>query len=120
MKQRTVLAALLFAGLAVPARGAELYGRPLRGLTPIPIAELREKAAAFDGKTIRVRGDVLSKDGDFLLKEGEATLKVTMRDPAVTLPGDAGGAKAVAEGVFRSKGPGGGPFLEATGLELTR
>ena len=120
MKPRSVLAALLLAGLAFSAGAAELYGRPLRGLSPVAIAELREKAAAFDGKTIRVRGDVLSEDGVFFLSEREARLKVTMRDAGIPLPGDASGARATAEGVFRAKGPGGEPALEATGVELTR
>ena len=111
---------LVLAVLALPARGAELYGKPLRGLTPVPIAELHRKAAGYDGKTIQVRGTVASVGGTFTLTEGAASLRVTMGSPGEALPLDAGGAAATAEGVFRAKGTGGGPALEATGLELTR
>ena len=117
---RSLLAALLLAGLAFSARAAELYGKPLRGLTPVPIAELHRKAAAYDGRTIRSAARSGPKDGAFHLAEGAASLRVTMREPGAALPKDAGGASATAEGIFRAKGPGGAPALEATGLELTR
>lgn len=119
MRLTPSLAALALAGLTLSAPGAELYGRPLRGLTTVPIAELHEKAAAFDGKTIRVRGEVKVDDGTFRLAEGAAGVLVTMKD-GTALPADATGASAVAEGTFRAKGAGGRPALEATGLELTR
>lgn len=117
---RAFASLLLLAGLALPARGAELYGKPLRGLTPVPIAELNQKAAGYDGKTIQVRGTVASGGGAFTLTDGGASLRVTMSIPGAALPSDARGASATAEGVFRAKGAGGGPALEATGLELTR
>ena len=120
MRPGPFLAALLLAGLALSAPGAELYGKPLRGLTPVSIAELHRKAAGYDGKTIQVRGTVRSDDGALSLAEGAASLRVTMSEPGATLPSDAAGATATAEGVFRAKGTGGGPALEATGLELTR
>jgi hypothetical protein len=114
-----LLAAFALAGLTLSAPGAELYGRPLRGLTPVPIAELHAKAAAFDGKTIQVRGKVRTEGGLFQLAEGTAAISVTMKD-GVPLPSGASGASAAAEGTFRAKGPGDKPALEATGLELTR
>ncbi len=120
MRLRPFLALVLLAGLALPARGAELYGKPLRGLTPVSIAELNQKAAGYDGKTIQVRGTVASGGGAFTLTEGAASLRVTMSIPGAELPSDAGGASATAEGVFRAKSSGGGPTLEATGLELRR
>ncbi len=117
---RPLVAAFLLASVALTARAAELYGRPLRGLTAVSIAELARKAGEYDGKTVRVRGEVRSEGGAFLLSEGAASIRVSMRDPGSTLPGDATGASATAEGTFRAKGPGGGPALEATGVELTR
>ena len=120
MRAGSFLAAFLLAGLTVSAPGAELYGRPLRGLTPVPIAQLQRKASDYDGRTVRVRGEVRSERGAFRLVEGDASLRVTMRDADSALPSDANGASATAEGVFRAKGPGGAPGLEATGLELTR
>jgi len=117
---RSFLAVLLLAGLALPARAAELYGKPLRGLTPVSIAELHRKAAAYDGKTIQVRGTVRSEDGALYLTEGAASLRVVMSGPGTALPSDATGAAATAEGTFRAKGPDGASALEATGLELTR
>ncbi len=120
MRLRLPLAAFLLAGLALSAPGAELYGKPLRGLTPVSIAELHRKASAFDGRTIQVRGTIRSEDGALSLTEGSASLRVTMSGAGVVVPPSATGASATAEGVFRAKGSDGGPALEATGLELTR
>lgn len=119
MRTARFVTAFLLAGLALSAPGAELYGRPLRGLTPVSVAELHRKAAQFDGKTVCVKGEVVAEAETFALTEGAATLPVRMRD-AAPLPKDATGATATAEGTFRAKGPAGEPFLEATGLELTR
>ena len=120
MRPKSFLAVLLLAGVALSAPGAELYGKPLRGLTPVSLADLQRKAAGYDGKTIQVRGTVHSENGALSLTEGGASLRITMNEPGATLPSDATGASAKAEGVFRAKGTGGGPALEATGLELTR
>jgi hypothetical protein len=111
---------MLLGGLAFSARAAELYGRPLRGLTPVSIGELHRKAPDYDGKTIRIRGEVLAAKGEFSLTEGTASIRVSMREPGTALPKGANGASATAEGVFRAKGPSGLPAFEATGLELTR
>ena len=115
-----ILAALLITAAAATARAAELYGRPLRGLTAVPIAELASRAGDYDGKTVRVRGRVRSEGGEFRLAEGNASIRVVLRDAGGALPGDASGATANAEGTFRAKGPGGGPALEASGVELSR
>jgi hypothetical protein len=120
VRLRPILAAFLLAGLALSAPGAELYGKPLRGLTPVSIAELHQKAAAHDGKTIQVRGTIRSESGVLSLVEGSASLRVTMTEAGVAIPANASGASATAEGVFRARGTGGGPALEATGIELTR
>ncbi len=120
MRLRLILAPFVLAGLALSAPGAELYGKPLRGLTPVSIAEVQRKAAGYDGKTIQVRGTVRSEKGAFFLTEGAASLRVTMVGSGTALPADASGASATAEGVFRAKGNDGAPALEATGLELTR
>lgn len=119
MRLRLIVAAFVLAGMALSAPGAELYGKPLRGLTPVSIADLHRKSATYEGKTVRVRGEVLNEEGSFRITEGAASLLVTMPEGAA-LPADATGAAATAEGTFRSKGPDGTPSLEATGLELTR
>ena len=119
MRRVPFLAAVLLAALALPAAAAALYGRPLRGLSPVPIAELARNGAAYDGKTIRVRGAVAVVENVFRLTESGASIAVTMRDGSA-LPADAAGASATAEGTFRAKGVAGGPALEATGLELAR
>jgi hypothetical protein len=121
VRRLPILAALLVLAAAVPTvRAAELYGRPLRGLTAVPIAELAKRAAEFDGKTIRVRGQVRAEDGAFRLAEGDAAVRVVLRDRGGALPGDASGATATAEGTFRAKGAAGDPALEATGVEIAR
>ncbi len=119
MARPLLAAAFVAAALALPAAGAELYGRPLRGLSAVPIAELAKNGAAYEGKTIRVRGTAAVAGSVFRLTEGGASVAVTMRDGSA-LPPDASGAAATAEGTFRAKGPDGGPALEATGVELTR
>jgi hypothetical protein len=120
VRLRPLIVALLLAGLAFSARAAELFGKPLRGLSPVSIAELHRKAASYEGRTIRIRGEVRTEGGAFHVAEGAASLRVTMRESGTALPKDADGASVAAEGTFRGKGPGGAPVLEATGLELTR
>lgn len=120
MRPKPFLAALLLAGVATTALGAELYGRPLRGLTAVPIAELQRKAAEYDGKTVRVRGEVRSEKGTLLLAEGAAALRVTMKDPDAAPPRGARGATGTAEGVFHARGADGEPGLVATGVEIAR
>lgn len=119
MRRVPLLAAALVAALALPAVGAELYGRPLRGLSAVPIAELAKNGAAYDGKTIRVKGTAAVAAGVFRVTAEGAAVVVAMRDGSA-LPPDASGAAATAEGTFRAKGPGGEPALEATGVELAR
>lgn len=119
MARLPLAAAVLLAAIALPAAGAELYGRPLRGLSAVPIAELAKNGAAYEGKTIRVRGTAAVAGSVFRLAEAGASVAVTMRDGSA-LPSDASGAAATAEGTFRAKGAGGEPTLEATGVELAR
>ncbi len=119
MARPHLAAALLVAAIALPAAGAELYGRPLRGLSAVPIAELAKNGAAYEGKTIRVRGTAAVAGNVFRLTEAGASVAVTMRDGSALTP-DTSGAAATAEGTFRAKGAGGEPTLEATGFELAR
>ena len=102
------------------AAGTEVHGKPLRGLTPVPLARLVSSPGSYAGKTVRTGGRVSSvaANGAFTLEEGGKTLRVTWKDGAVALPGTAVGAAAAVEGVF--SGVGEAPFLEATGAELTR
>ncbi len=113
-------AVVLFAlgAAALPARAeVEVYGRPLRGLTPVPIARLVDAPAAWDGKTVRTEGTISSVSGGTVtLEEGGKSLRVVARDGAFALPAGAVGSRAAVEGVFMATGP----RLEATGLERRR
>ncbi len=111
---RLVLALIAVAPLAAAAGGAEVYGRPLRGLTPVPLADL----ASHVGKTVATRGRIEAVNGprDLVVGDAGKTVAVTMRDPGVVFPKDLAGAAVTVEGV-----PGaGGTTFQATGAEVTR
>lgn len=109
------LATLLTVGAVAVAGGVELFGKPLRGLSVVPLAEV--SAGRHQDKAIRVVGTA-SKPGKegVTISDGEATLLV--QADGFSLPGDLAGARVTAEGRVR-KGEA-GPFLAASGIEVRR
>lgn len=111
---KTLASALaLLLSSALLAGVAEVYGRPLRGLSPVAIAGLK---AEHRGKPVRVTGEVREASASRLvLAQGAATLAVES-DGSFALPADAKGARATAEGKLAADGA----VLVASGVEVTR
>jgi len=115
--RRGTLAALVVCALAAAggarAAGSELYGKPLRGLTAVPISEVKRSPERWSGKTIRVAGTAAGgSSAEVTLSEGGASLAV--RADGFSLPEKLGGARVVAEGKLRDGA------LVATGVEVSR
>lgn len=111
--------ALVFAAfsLAAPARAADLYGKPLRGLTPVHVAAVVASPERYAGKTIRVEGRNAGKTGKPALKEGDAVLPI-LTDGSFALPEDLAGATLAAEGKAEARK--GGAVFVASGVEVRR
>lgn len=115
---RRALAVLGLAGATLVARpaggaGAELYGRPLRGLTRVPVSEVG--APKHAGKSVRIAGVV--KSPPFAVAEGGAAVPL-VSDGGFALPDAAPGTAIAAEGKAETRD--GGLVFVATGLEIRR
>ncbi len=91
------------AALANPdwqGHGAELSNGRYR-----PVAGVVKKSTRWDGKRVRVEGEVVTvcrKKGCWMeLKAGDTTVRVTFKDYAFFVPLDCDGSTARVDGVFR-------------------
>jgi hypothetical protein len=109
-----VLVLALFLASAGAARASDLYGKPLRGLSAVPLAEIAKSPERFREKPIRVEGT--GADGSasqVTLSEGGEKL-VVKTDGSFTLPAQLQGARVTAEGKLK------GNELVASGVEVKR
>jgi hypothetical protein len=114
MRHRFFLVPVLSAVIGAPVSGAELYGKPLRGLSPVPIEELARDAGRYRAKPVRVVGVASAGDTEKVtLSEGKASLLVRT-DGSFTLPANLAGVRVTAEGKLK------GSELVATGVEVDR
>lgn len=93
-----VLASLAALAVSAAAQGAaELYGRPLRGLSTVAVSEVLANGAKWSGRLIRVEG-TLRRDasGSHLVQQGDSALPLDT-DGSFRLPATAAGPVA-AEG----------------------
>src|SRR5439155_9935078 len=79
--RRRVLAGLVGGVLAAAATlalaGNDLYGKPLRGLSPVAIAELKQAPERYREKTVRVVGTASAGSAqEVTVSEGGASLVV--------------------------------------------
>jgi len=109
----SLLVALAAAGTLL---AAELYGKPLKGLSAVSVASAVSDPAAYSGKKIGVAGVNAGEKGKPALKEGKAVLPIV--PDGFELPGDLGKARLAAEGHLEDA-PGGVVFV-ATGVEVRR
>ena len=109
-----VLAAALAAAGTLLA--AEVYGKPLKGLSAVSVAAAVSNPAAYAGKTIRVAGVNAGEKGKPALKEGDAVLPIV--PDGFELPEDLGKARLAAEGSLRRDKD--GVVFVATGVEVRR
>jgi len=116
LTRAAALAALAAAATSV-ASVADLYGKPLRGLSPVSVAAIVRDPARFSAKAVRVEGLNAGVPGRPALKEKEAVLPV-VTDGSFELPGDLAGGFLAAEGRARSAET--GTVFVATGVEVRR
>lgn len=115
---RRAAAALAAATLvAGPARAADLYGKPLRGLTAVSVAAVVAAPERFASKSVRVEGKNAGSAGKPALKEGDSVLPL-VTDGSYALPGNLAGGTLAAEG--RAQAREGGAVFVATGVEVRR
>jgi hypothetical protein len=116
MKPLKRAGALLFACALAShalASGSDLYGKPLRGLSPVPLAEIAKSPERYRGKTIRVTGtSSAASASEMTLSEGGASLVV--KADGFSLPARLDGARVTAEGRLQEGA------LAATGVEVSR
>ena len=116
---RPVLAVLLGALLAGAGAllAADVYGKPLRGLSAVPVRDVVEHFERYAGRDIRVAGLNAGKEGKPALKDGDAVLSI-VSDGSFELPAKLVGTRLAAEG--RVKKDGSSVVFAATGLEVRR
>jgi hypothetical protein len=100
---------------ALPASAADLYGKPLRGLSPVSVAAIVKDPARYAAKAVRVEGSNAGAAGRPALKEGDAVLPV-VSDGSFKLPQDLAGGFLAAEGRARTDET--GAVFVATGVEV--
>jgi hypothetical protein len=111
-------AAAAFAAAAIaasPVRAADLYGKPLRGLTAVSVAAVVAAPAKYAAKNIRVEGKNEGPAGKPSLKEGDAVLPIET-DGSWAFPSDFAGGTLVAEGKAETRD--GHAVLVARGVEV--
>jgi hypothetical protein len=110
-------AAVLALFVVSPASAADLYGKPLRGLSPVAVAAVVKDPARYSTKAVRVEGSNAGAAGRPALKEGDAMLPV-VTDGSFTFPADLTGGFLAAEG--RARAADSGAVFVATGVEVRR
>lgn len=101
----------------LPASAADLYGKPLRGLSPVAVRDVVKNPARYAAKAARVEGLNAGAAGSPALKDGDAVLPI-VSDGSFNLPKDLAGGFLAAEGRARA-GDSGAVFV-ATGVEVRR
>lgn len=109
------LCAVSFA--SSPASAADLYGKPLRGLSPVSVAAIVKDPARYSAKTVRVEGVNAGAAGRPALKDGGAVLPL-VSDGSFKLPPDLAGGILAAEG--RARATETGAVFVASGVEVRR
>ena len=107
--------ALLVLLAALPAGATDLYGKPLRGLSPVAVKDVVKDPALYAAKAVRVEGQNAGAAGSPALKDGEAVLPI-LSDGSFKLPATLAGGFLAAEGRARAEGK--GAVFVATGVEV--
>lgn len=103
--------------VARPAAAADLYGKPLRGLSVVGVGAVVANPARYSGKAVRVEGTNAGSQGRPALKEGDALLPI-VSDGSFKVPEGLTGGFLAAEGRVRPLAS--GPVFVATGVEVRR
>lgn len=110
-------ALILFLVSAPVLLAAELYGKPLRGLSAVPVRDVVANPGRYASRDIRVAGENAGSEGKPAIRDGEAVLPLAS-DGSFRLPERLAGARLAAEG--RVKQAGGTIVLVASGVEVAR
>ena len=102
---------------ALPASAADLYGKPLRGLSPVAVRDVVKDPARYAAKAARVEGANAGAAGSPALKDGDTVLPI-VSDGSFKFPRDLAGGFLAAEG--RARAQGSGAVFVATGVEVRR
>ncbi len=116
MLRRAALLAVLAFFAAGSARAADLYGKPLRGLSAVPVADVAANPEKYAAKAVRVEGENAGPAGKPALKDGDAVLPIEA--DGFSLPSGLAGGRLAAEGKAARR-DGRAVFL-ATGIEVRR
>ena len=114
-----VLAAAALA--AAPSLGGpvEIYGRPLRGLTQVRVADLLRDPAALGARTFRISGRCeRTGAGALAVRDGEAS--IVLEAVGFSVPEDAVGARVSAEGRLGKEDKQNPVRFLAGGMEVAR
>ena len=114
-----VAAALAVAALAAApsARAADLFGKPLRGLTAVSVASVVAAPEKYAARAVRVEGKNAGPAGRPELKDGDAVLPI-VTDGSYTLPAGLSGGTLAAEGKAEARD--GRAVFVASGVEVRR
>ena len=109
-------AILTASALAGPV---EVHGRPLRGLTLVPVADVVRDPTALGSKAFRMGGRLeRGPAGGLRIRDGEAS--IALETSGFSLPDDAAGARISAEGRLGSPDERRPVRFVADGVEVTR
>ncbi len=119
---RTLRPALaVIVGVLLAGEGAilasDVWGKPLKGLSAVPVRDVVEHPERYAGHDIRVAGPNAGEEGKPALKDGNAVLPI-VSDGSFELPAKLAGTRLAAEG--RVKKDGSSVVFAATGLEVRR
>ncbi len=116
--RRSALLLLLLAATTVSLAGtAELYGRPLRGLSAVPLQTIVKSPGRFADRDVRVTGAARhDADGRTVLTDGTASLSI-VADGEFSLPDASNGGQWTAEGRVEVGPP---ARLVASGVEVQK
>jgi hypothetical protein len=103
MRRFALIAVVLLAAQFATAGDTTSLGQPLEGLEPTPIEVIVADPDAWEGKDVRISGEVTgvcAMQGCWmdLVSPENATLRVKVDDGVIVFPPEAVGQRAVAEG----------------------
>jgi len=114
-RRLALIALVILAASPLAGGGAEVYGKPLRGLTAVPLSTVVASPEKFRERSIRIAGVAGARDaGAITLSDAGASLLV--RTEGFSLPEKVDGSRVTAEGRLAREGM----TFVATGAEISR
>ncbi len=117
LRAAAAFAVAALASSAAPARAADLFGKPLRGLSAVSAAAVVAAPEKYTARAVRVEGRNAGPAGRPELKEGDAVLPI-VTDGSYALPAGLSGGTLAAEGKAQVRD--GRAVFVASGIEIRR